>query len=250
MEKSEIKYSLKNIPIPSKECYQLKLINKLKSLVKCLRWRAFYYLNQQKCDHEIKETFGLKSRKCPPTCPNLIPFKKDLSDMVLSLKFRHVKDSFQHELSQAIRKIKSSQNVFVFTDKTNTIYEMSEDHHKKLLHDNVTKTYQKAPPKLKASIHMEAQSISTKLKISDRVKRIARTLAFVIVKDHKDNFRSNPTGHLIHPSKNELGKVSMQLVEKINSDIIEKLQLNQWHNTNAILKWFNNITDKSNCSFI
>ena len=127
---------------------------------------------------------------------------------------------------------------------------MSKDHHKKLLHDNVTKTYQKAPPKLKASIHMEAQSISTKLKISDRVKRIARTLAFVIVKDHKDNFRSNPTGHLIHPSKNELGKVSMQLVEKINSDIIEKLQLNQWHNTNAILKWFNNITDKSNCSFI
>ena len=50
--------------------------------------------------------------------------------------------------------------------------------------------------------------------------------------------------------KNELGKLSKQLVEKINSDIIEKLQLNQWRNTNAVLKLFNNITDKSNCSFI
>ena len=44
--------------------------------------------------------------------------------------------------------------------------------------------------------------------------------------------------------------MSKQVVEKLNSDIIEKLQLNQWRNTDAVLKWFNNITDKSNCSFI
>ena len=48
--------------------------------------------------------------------------------------------------------------------------------------------------------------------------------------------------HLINPSKNEFGKVSKQLVEKIYSDIIEKLQLNQWRNTDAVLKWFNNIS--------
>ena len=34
MEKSEIKYSLKNIPIPSKESYQLILIDKIESSVK------------------------------------------------------------------------------------------------------------------------------------------------------------------------------------------------------------------------
>ena len=39
--------------------------------------------------------------------------------MVTALKFRHVKDSFQSELSEEIRKIKSSPNVFAFTDKTN-----------------------------------------------------------------------------------------------------------------------------------
>ena len=191
-----------------------------------------------------------KSRKCPPPCSDLIPFEKDLSDMVGSLKLRHVKDSFQSELSEDIRKIKSSPNVFVFAYKTNNIYEMSKDHHKKRLHDNVTKTYQKAPPKLEASINMEAKSISTKLKISDTVERIARTPAFVTLKDHKDNFRSNLTCRLVNPSKNEFGKVSKQLVEKINSGIIEKLQLNQRRNTDAVLKWFNNITDKSNCSFI
>ena len=61
MEKSEIKYSLKNIPVPSKKSYQLNLIDKIKSLVKHMRWRAFYYLKQQKCDHEIKASFGFKS---------------------------------------------------------------------------------------------------------------------------------------------------------------------------------------------
>ena len=89
---------------------------------------------------------------------------------------------------------------------------MSKDHHQNILHDNVTKTYQKAPPKLEASIILEAKSISTKLNTGDKVERIARTSAFVTLKDHKDNFLSNPTCRLINPSKNELGKVSKQPV--------------------------------------
>ena len=127
---------------------------------------------------------------------------------------------------------------------------MSKDHHQKLLYDSVTKTYQKAPHKLKASINLEAKSIFTKLNISNRVGSTARTSAFVRLKDLKVNFRSNPTCRLINPSKNELGKVSKQLVEKINSDIIEKRRFKQWRNTDALLKWFNSITDKSNCGFI
>ena len=166
MEKSEMKYSLKNIPIPSKKSYQLNLIDKIESSVKRMRWRAFYYLNQQKCDNNIKETFRFKSRKCPPLCSNLITFEKDLSHMVTSLKFSHVKDSFQRELNEDICKIKSSLNAFVFAEKINNIYEMSKGHHQKLLHDNVTKTYQNAPPKLEASINLEPKSISTKLKIA------------------------------------------------------------------------------------
>ena len=93
---------------------------------------------------------------------------------------------------------------------------MPKDHHQKLLHNNVAKTYQKALPKLEASINLEAKSISTKLKISDKVEHIARTPAFVTLKDHKDNFHSNPKCCLINPSKNELGKVNKQLEEKIN----------------------------------
>ena len=91
-------------------------------------------------------------------------------------------------------------------------------------------------------MNMEAKSISTKLKINGRVERIPRTPAFVALKE-QSNLSFNK-------SIKELGKVSKGLVEKMNSDMIENLQLNQWRHTDAVLKWFNNITDKSNRSFI
>ena len=74
---------------------------------------------------------------------------------------------------------------------------------------------------------MEAKSISIELNISNRVERIAGSPAFVTLKDHKNNFRSNPKCRLINPSKKKLGKVSKQLAEKINSDIIHRLQFSQ-----------------------
>ena len=123
---------------------------------------------------------------------------------------------------------------------------MSKYHHQRLLHDNITKTYQKT----EAPINLEAKTISTKLKISDRTKRIARTPAFVTLKGHKVNFLSNPTFRLINPLKNKLWKVSKQLLERINSDIVKKLKLNQWCNTVAVWKCFNNIAEKSICRFI
>ena len=78
-------------------------------------------LFKQKCNNEIKETFAFKSRKYPPPCSDLILFEKELSDMITSLKFRHIEDSFQRELSENIRNIKSSPNVFIFAHKTNNI---------------------------------------------------------------------------------------------------------------------------------
>ena len=76
---------------------------------------------------------------------------------------------------------------------------MSKDHHQKVLHDNVTKTYQKVPTKLETLINLKVKSISTTLKISNRVKHIARIPGFMTLKDHKKHFH-------------ELGKVSEQLV--------------------------------------
>ena len=73
---------MKNISISSKESYQLNLIDKIEKLVERMKWRAFYYLNQQKRDNNIKEVSGFKSKKKPPHCSDVIPFERDLSDVV------------------------------------------------------------------------------------------------------------------------------------------------------------------------
>ena len=77
------------------------------------------------------------------------------------------------------------------------------------------------------------------------------SLIFGIFKfNFRFNFCSNPMYCLINPSTSNLEKWVSNLSKKINSDIIEKLQFNQWHKSNTVLKWFSNITDKRNCSFI
>ena len=76
--------------------------------------------------------------------------------------------SFQRGLNEDIRMIKSSLNAFDFANKTNNIFLI-------LITNNVKKTYQKAPPRLEASINLEGKSLFTKFEISDRVERILST---------------------------------------------------------------------------
>ena len=73
---------------------------------------------------------------------------------------------------------------------------------------------------------------------------IARARAFTTFKDHEPDFRQNPSCRLINPTKNELGKVSKSIIEKINKKLISELHFNQWKNTDSVLKWFIDISNK------
>ena len=58
------------------------------------------------------------------------------------------------------------------------------------------------------------------------------------LKDHKPNFENNATSRLINPAKNEVGKISKVILENINKELQNKLQLQQWNNTTAVINWF------------
>ena len=85
--------------------------------------------------------------------------------------------------------------------------------------ENVTKTYKKAPEKLQKSINLETKFIATKLKLNDQIEKLVEAQAYVTLKDHKENFRSKPSCRLINPSKNETGKISKIVLEKINKKL-------------------------------
>ena len=74
--------------------------------------------------------------------------------------------------------------------------------------------------------------------------------AFVTLKDHKQNFRSVTRCCLINPCKSGLGKISKIILENINKALIEKLNVNQWKNTDMVIHWLKSIVQKSKCYFI
>ena len=82
---------------------------------------------------------------------------------------------------------------------------------------------------------LKAKDIAKKLQLDSRINTTAKREAFITLKDHKPNFANNPTCRLINPAKSEIGKISKQLLDRINTALVSKLKLNQWKNTKAVL---------------
>ena len=117
------------------------------------------FLNGDNKENNTKTSFGFKSRYHPLPYTELEHFKKDIIN-INNVKFIHNTNSFQEKFHADVTEIKNSGNIYVFADKTNNIYRMSTSEHNKLLKENVTKTYKKAPEKLQKSINLEAKSIA------------------------------------------------------------------------------------------
>ena len=144
MEKINFNYSLKNIPVPSKSSYKLKPIDKIETMIKCMRWKSQFFINGDSTETK-KQTYGFKSKQYPSQIKELDMFEKDLFELAKTVKFINKNDKFQNEMKDDINKVKSSLNVFIPADITTNMSELAPKEFKKLLRNNVTKTYRKAP---------------------------------------------------------------------------------------------------------
>ena len=86
--------------------------------------------------------------------------------------------------------------------------------------------------------------------LDDCFECIARPSIFITLKDHKPDFRKNPPYRLVNPAKNELGKSSKLIIEKISKKLISERNFNQWKNTDLFLKRFLDVSNEKDCSFI
>ena len=149
-----------------------------------------------------------------------------------------------------MRKIKNSSEVLVSADKTTNLYRISRDNYKEMLRDNISKTYKPAGVGVKQAIDRDAGRIATELGIAERVEICATKVAYITLKDHKQNFWNRPACRLINPAKSEIGIVSKHIVEQLNSDIRAATGLKQWRNTQSVINWFKNLQSRENMSFI
>ena len=258
MEHIDFGYSLKNIPLPSKNTYIYKLIDKTEKVIKRMRWKAFFFEKNEKSkendnnidDNEQEECPSVfKTRRCPPQQADMKEFELDLLKMIENIEFKATSNEFLNTLKADIRYIKNSEKVFVQADKTQNFYEMSKDEYNKILTENITKTYKKANHDVPSQITKEAKELAKTYKVADRVDIMAQRESFFTIKDHKENFRTHPKYRLLNPTKSELGKLSKQILQKINKKIKLQKPLNQWTCSKDTIEWFKKIQHKQSYTF-
>ena len=82
------------------------------------------------------------------------------------------------------------------------------------------------------------------------MEKLESSEAYITVKDHKENCNANPTFRLINPSKQDIDRVSKQLLDGINQELLSCTSVNQWKNSHAVIDWFKDITEKNRCTFL
>ena len=93
------------------------LIEKIKSFIKRMRWKAHFYLKKN-ASHISYINYDFKTKNYNPK--NYKNFDKNLLDTIKLIKSWIVKNPFQRKLKEGISNIKSSLDVYALTTRLPT----------------------------------------------------------------------------------------------------------------------------------
>ncbi len=170
-EKFQLNYSDKNIPIPTHDSFLKTLISKTENFLSRIRWKAYFFDKKPDEDGEQDRNFGFKTQKSPPPNTALTGFENDIYNLISNIKFKKVESEFQQKLKRDVKKIKDSDKIIVSADKSTNLYKMKVDDYRKVVKENVTKTYRKAPENSEKEINEEVSKIAMKLNLAEKVQK-------------------------------------------------------------------------------
>ena len=251
LEKVNLGYSTKNIPFANKEQYKMKLIEKTEALIKRMRWKATFFLarNEEDDENEKPENYNLPTKKCPKQVTELVAFERDLFNMVRNIEFRNAKSVFQDRMREDMKSMQQSERTLTPADKTSNMYRLKKGEYEQMRRNAVTSQYKKASAKIKDQIEKGSAKFAKDAGVLERMDQSGNNNCFVTLKDHKENFQNNPTTRLINPAKNEIGRISKIVLDKINKQLKEKLGVNQWKSSQMVIDWYKSIEDKGSHTF-
>ena len=145
---------------------------------------------------------------------------------------------FSNEVTRRFKEIAFIEKKMTFADKTSNMYRPEKKEYRRLLQNAVTATYRKPNKETERKINCEGIRYAKEANIHDKVEVNGTAICFATLKDHKANFLNHPTRRLINPAKNEIGRISKQILDQINSKICEILKVNEWKNTASVINWF------------
>ena len=129
MERTKGSYSIKNILILSRNSYLKRVIEKIESVIKWMRWTAYFHENSKNSssyNNEHSSTLGLKTRKYPQQIEDLNFLETDLQKVIKSIRFRKIHDDVQDELRKDISQIEISEKAFIPAYKATSYYTLDK----------------------------------------------------------------------------------------------------------------------------
>ena len=136
-----------------------------------------------------------------------------------------------------------------FPDKTSSLYKLKKEQYKKMLNESITITYKKVSDNIHNKINTDGKKLMKDKYILNRMFANGKNKCFITLKDHKPNFKDNPKVRLINPTKNEIGRISKNILDKVNHQLRDSLRINQWKDTSEVIEWFLKIPDKNRYKF-
>ena len=130
-------------------------------------------------------------------------FEAEMIGMVKEIKFRKMRNNIQQKMYEDMRRFKESENIFVKSDKSGNLYEIEKGKYKQMMFKEVVKNYKKAPPDIEKEFNSEAKMLVHRLGIVDRVEKYNTKNCFIMIKDNKSDFKTNPECRLINPAKTD-----------------------------------------------
>ena len=171
-------------------------------------------------------------------------FLDDLAKLTQNLEFRSRSNEFLTSLKEDLKRIDEQDDIIVNADKTSNKYTMKPKEHNELLEKNKKSEYKKETKQNFDAVNTAHQNVVSNLELEERVFKTTQRAAFISIKDHRENFMNDPQVRLLNPCKPEIGKISNQILKKVIKIIRDKSELIQWKNTDEVIDWFKNLTNK------
>ena len=124
------------------------------------------------------------------------------------------------------------------------MYRLSKEKYSNLFQDAITSKYKKADKHTVTDINKEGITHAREANIIGRIEINGTGNSLITLKDHKENFLNRPIIRLLNPAKNEIGRISKNILQNINTTLPEKIKVNEWKNTESYINWFKNISNK------
>ena len=180
----------------------------------------------------------------------LTNFENDIQVMIKNISYKRWNNPVQAQLKKYKDNINSSNKILVPADKWCNMYKLGKDVYDKLLTENITKINKKWSRTKVNKINYNAKRIAEDVSLEDCVEKIYENEAYITIKDHKKDFPNKILCRLINLSKSDIGRISKQILDKINLKLTSDTKVNQWKNSVSVIEWLNNIWNKDQHRFV